>query len=153
MSGLRRVGSESCRSCGWPAISPTKASFKSSVVDSGWGRGTLREKQRGVVGVTTPPTQEPGRCLGVSGRGSRRIEYPTTLVRGCSRGEHSLMFRVFVTHSAAQAVHALRSGRPRAQGGWVNGSCLVREGVPTDRRHAAFKQRPTHGLRGTEDER
>ena len=102
---------------------------------------------------TPPTTQEPGRCLGVSSRGSRRIEYPTTLVRGCPRDEHGLMFRVFLTHSAAQAVHALRSGRPRAQGGWVNGSCLVREGVPTDCRHAALKQRTTHRLRGTDDER
>jgi hypothetical protein len=89
----------------------------------------------------------------VGGRGSRRMEYPPTLVRGCPRDEHSPMSRVFLTHSAAQAVHALRSGRPSAQGGWVKGSCLVREGVPTDRRHAALKQRTTHRLRGTEDER
>ena len=116
-------------------------------------RDSQERKQRGVVGVTPPPTQESGRCLGVSGRGSRRIEYPSTLVRGCSRDEHSLMFRVFLTHSAAQAVHALRSGTPRAQGGWANGSCLVREGVPTDRRHGALTQRTTHRLRGTEDER
>ena len=53
----------------------------------------------------------------------------------------------------AQAVRALRSGGPRAQGGWVKGSCLVREGVPTDRRHAVLTQRTTHRLRGTEDER
>lgn len=116
-------------------------------------RGSHERKQRGVVGVTPPPTQEPGRDVGVSGRGSRRIEYPPTLVRGCSRYEHSPMSRVFLTHSAAQAVHALRSGRPFAQGGWVKGSCLVRESVPTDRRHAALKQRTTHRLRGTEDER
>src|SRR6478736_4584830 len=72
-------------------------------------RDSQKRRQRGVVGVTPPPTQEPGRCLGVSGRGSRRIEYSTTLVRGCSRDEHSPMSRVFLTHSAAQAVHALRS--------------------------------------------
>jgi hypothetical protein len=116
-------------------------------------RDSQERKQRGVVGLTPPPTQEPGQCLGVSGRGSRKIEYPTTLVRGCSRDEHSPMSRVCLTHSAAQAVHALRSGRPRAQGGWVKGSCLVREGVPADRRHAALTQRTTHRLRGTEDER
>ena len=110
-------------------------------------------RQRGLGGVTPPMTQDPRWCLGVSGRGSRRIEYPTTLVRGCSHDEHSLMFGVFLTHSAAQAAHALRGGRPRAQGGWVKGSCLVREGVPTDCRHAALKQRTTHRLRGTEDER
>jgi hypothetical protein len=63
------------------------------------------------------------------------------------------MSRVSLTHGAAQAVHALRSGRPRAQGGWVKASCLVREGVPTDRNHAALKQRTTYRLRGTEDER
>ena len=116
-------------------------------------RDSQDRKRRGVVGVTPPPPQEPGRCLGVSGTGSRRIEYPTTLVRGCSPDEHSPMFGVCLTHSAAQAVHALRSGRPRAQGGWVKASCLVREGVPTDRRHAALKQRTTHRLWGTEDER
>jgi hypothetical protein len=116
-------------------------------------RGSHERKQRGVVGVTPPPTQEPGRYLSASGRGSRRIEYPATLVRGCSRDEHSPMSRVFLTRSAAQAVHALRSGRPSAQGGWVKGSCVVREGVPTDRRHAALKQRTTHRLRGAEDER
>jgi hypothetical protein len=60
---------------------------------------------------------------------------------------------VFLTHSAAQAVHALSSGRPSAQGDWVKGSCLVREGVPTDRRRAALKQRTTDRLRGTKDER
>jgi hypothetical protein len=119
----------------------------------GVGGSTPIEIQTKVYDVTRPPTQEPGRCLGVSGRGSRIIEYPTTLVQGCSRDEDSPMSRVFLTHGAAQAVHALRSGRPRAQGGWVKGSCLVREGVPTDRRHAALTQRTTHRLRGTEDER
>jgi hypothetical protein len=104
-------------------------------------------------GVTRPPTQELGPCLGVSGRGSRRIEYPTTLVRGCSRDQHSLMSRVFLTHGAAQAVHALRSGRPRAQKSWVKASRLVCEGVPIDCNHAALKQRTTYRLRGTEDER
>ena len=116
-------------------------------------RDSQDRKRRGVAGVTPPPPQGSGRCLGVSGTGSRRIEYPTTLVRGCSRDEHSPMSGVCLTHRAAQAVHALRSGRPRAQGGWVKASCLVREGVPTDRRHAALKQRTTHRLRGTEDER
>ena len=30
--------------------------------------------QRGLGGVTPPTTQKPGRCLGVSSRGSSRIE-------------------------------------------------------------------------------
>jgi hypothetical protein len=120
---------------------------------SGLRGSTPIEIQTKVYDVTRPPTPELGRCLGVSGRGSRRIEYPTTLVRGCSRGQHSLMSRVFLTRGAAQAVHALRSGRPRAQGGWVKASRLVREGVPTDCNHAALKQRTSYRLRGTEDER
>ena len=131
------------------------SSFKSYVIDSRWGRGTLRmRKQRGVVGVTPPPTQEPGRCLGVS---SSRIQ--ENRVPDYSRARLLCVMNiapcpgVFLTHSAAQAVHALRSGRPRAQGGWVKGSCLVREAVPTDRRHAALKQRTTDRLRGTDDER
>ena len=137
------------RPCGWPAISPTTAPFKIDCRRFSLGqRDSHGRKQRGVVGLTPPPTQEPGRCLGVSGRGSGRIEYPATLVRGCSRDEHSPMSRVFLTHGAAQAVHALRSGRPSAPGGRVKGSCLVREGVPTDRRHAALKQRRTHRLLG-----
>ena len=111
------------------------------------------EAARGCWCHTAADTGTRARCPGVSGRGSRRIEYPPTLVRGCSRDEHSPMSRVFLTHSGAQAVHALRSGRPSAQGGWVKGSCLVRDSVPTDRRHAALKQRMIHRLRGTEDER
>ena len=140
--------------CRWPAISPTTASFKSTVVDSRWGRGALtRGSSAGLLVSHRRRHRNPGAVPRCFGRGSRRIEYPPTLVRGCSRDEHSPMSRVFLTHSAAQAVHALRSGRPSAQGGWVKGSCLVREGVPTDRRHAALKQRTTHRLRGTEDER
>jgi hypothetical protein len=69
--------------CRWPALASTTAAFKSSFVDSRWGRGALRRGSgAGVVGVTPPPTQEPGWCLGVSGRRSTRIEYLTTLVRG-----------------------------------------------------------------------
>ena len=139
--------------CRWSAISPTTAR---SIVCRRFPLGqrdSQDRKRRGVVGVTPPPPQGSGRCLGVSGTGSRKIEYPTTLVPGCSPDEHSPMSGVCLTHSAAQAIHPLRNGRPRAHGGWVKASCLVREGAPTDRRHAALKQRTTDRLRGTEDER
>ncbi len=140
---------------GQEAVAPplSSATADSPPAQAADAQSSQERKQRGVVGVIPQPTQEPGRCLGVSGRGSSRIEYPSTLVRGCSGDEHSPMLGVFLTHSAAQAVHALRSGRPRAQGGWVKGSCLVREAVPTDRRRAALKQRSRDRLRGTNDER
>ena len=73
-------------------------------------------------------------------------------MRGCSGDEHSPMFGVFLTHMCRAGSHALRSGRPRAQGGWVTGSRLVREAVPTDRRRTALKQRTSDRLRGTNDE-
>ena len=54
----------------------------------------------------------PGmRCPGVSGSGSSRIEYPTTLVRGRSCHEHSVLDQ-FVSHAFSRPLAAANMLRP-----------------------------------------
>jgi len=54
--------------CRWPAISPTTASFKSTVVDSRWGRGALtRGSSAGLLVSHRRRHRNPGavpRCFG-----------------------------------------------------------------------------------------
>ena len=64
-------GSRSRSPCGWPAISPTAASFKSAVVDSSWGRGTLRRGSS--AGLSVSPCR---RCRNPGGASVFRVEDP-----------------------------------------------------------------------------